>query len=79
LTKITQMLYPYPSELMNAYPVAPTIKDYKNNYKELLNPIGERIYKEFEIQVSKKLIEKGWGNKKKDPENNWGDKRNQSE
>jgi|WetSurMetagenome_2_1015567.scaffolds.fasta_scaffold268290_1 putative SOS response-associated peptidase YedK len=76
LSKITQMLEPYSTELMNAYPISPEIKNPKNNTRELLNPTGERVYPEFDYKTTTKLVEKGWGHRKKnsDDSSTWGER-----
>jgi putative SOS response-associated peptidase YedK len=37
-TKLTAMLTPYPSELMEAYPVSPVVNNIKNDSAELIKP-----------------------------------------
>jgi putative SOS response-associated peptidase YedK len=61
LTEITRMLDQYPHELMNAYPVSPEIKNPKNNRKELLYPVGERLQPEYEFKHSRDVLKQGWG------------------
>lgn len=65
LGKITELLRPYPPELMNAYPISAEIKNPKNNNKELILPIGDKLFTEQEIKVSKDLEEKGFGGGRK--------------
>jgi putative SOS response-associated peptidase YedK len=43
LTDITHMLQPLPGELMNAYPVATTVKNSKAKDKSLITPLGKPI------------------------------------
>jgi len=43
LSRITSMLNPYDSKLMNAYPISPKIKDPSVNDKQLIQPIGQRL------------------------------------
>ena len=43
LSRITSMLNHYDSNLMNAYPIDPKIKNPSENDKQLIQPIGERI------------------------------------
>jgi putative SOS response-associated peptidase YedK len=43
LSRITSMLNPYDSKLMNAYPIDPKIKNPLENDKQLIQPIGERV------------------------------------
>jgi putative SOS response-associated peptidase YedK len=55
LTEITGMLEPYPSEEMNAYPISNRIKNPRNNSRDLLDPVGERLEKEYDIKVESEL------------------------
>jgi putative SOS response-associated peptidase YedK len=71
LGEVTSMLKPYPAELMNAYPVSPAIKNPRATGIELLEPIGERIYKEYDYDIYKEIQLFGMGesrarNRKKD-------------
>jgi hypothetical protein len=50
---------------MNAYPISPDIKSTKNNSKELLNQLGEKLNPEIEIRSYQTLQEKGFGRRKK--------------
>jgi putative SOS response-associated peptidase YedK len=61
LNSITRLLVPYPTNLMNAYPIDPSIKDPTNNYKELILPKGQRVQTEIEIKVEDKFIHHGYG------------------
>jgi putative SOS response-associated peptidase YedK len=61
LGHITGLLRPYPARMMNAYPISPDIKNPKNNSKELLNPLGDRLFPEFEIKFTSELEKKGFG------------------
>jgi hypothetical protein len=49
---------------MNAYPISPEIKAPKNNHKDLLNPIGERVYPEYETRVAEHIEIQGFGSGK---------------
>lgn len=51
LSDITSLLKPYPTREMNAYPVSPEVKSFKNNSIELLQPIGNRVYPETEVRI----------------------------
>lgn len=62
--KITSMMNPYPSELMNAYPVSKLVKSAKNDSPELLNPIGQRVYPEYDYQMKESLKVEGMGERK---------------
>ncbi len=46
LGEITEILKPYPAELMDAYPISPEIKSVKNNDKSFIFPVGEKLSKE---------------------------------
>lgn len=43
LTEIAAMLQPYPAERMNAYPIAPTIKNPQADDPGLIHPAGPRL------------------------------------
>ena len=75
LSLITGLLGQYPAKLMNAYPISPEIKSIKNNSKELLQPIGERIFPEFEAKTSTTIELRGFGSgKHRTKETNvWGE------
>ena len=51
LGEITELLKPYPAAKMNAYPISPTIKSPRAEGIELLEPIGERVFPEFDYEV----------------------------
>ena len=75
LSNITKLLEQYPPELMNAYAIDPLIKHKVNNYKELIQPKGERIYPEYEIKHTKTVEQQGFGHgKKQKGDSNWGDR-----
>jgi len=61
LTDITNLLQPYPSEEMNAYPISDSIKHPSAEGKGLLNPIGNRLAGETEISFSKSYKLYGMG------------------
>ena len=73
LGSITSLLGHYPAEKMNAYPITPDVKSPKNNYKELLNPLGGRLQPEFEANVVRRLEKSGYGHRKsRNPEEEKG-------
>ncbi|MEA3443919.1 MAG: SOS response-associated peptidase [Bacteroidota bacterium] len=77
LSDVTAMLEPYPAEKMNAYPIAPTIKNPKYDSKDLIKPIGERLEKEYEVKTTSKWELSGMGAGKRyshDPDQAWGKK-----
>lgn len=65
LTEITDMLAPYPSDEMNAYPISASIKNPRNNSRELLDPVGERVEKEFDVKIENELRLFGMGHQKR--------------
>lgn len=44
--ELSAMMQPYPAELMNGYPIAPTIKNPRANDPGLIHPAGPRIFAE---------------------------------
>ena len=61
LSSITSLLKPYDYHLMNAYPISKEIKSPKSNGLHLIEPIGERINKEFDYSVYEELKLEGMG------------------
>lgn len=57
----TSLLKPFPSKAMNAYPISPNIKSPRANGVELLQPIGQRVYKEYDYEIYKDLQLLGMG------------------
>jgi len=69
LGTITGLLEQYPANAMNAYTISNEIKNIENNYKKLLNPIGDRLNPENKIFDSRRINEYGYyGHKKKKTE-----------
>jgi putative SOS response-associated peptidase YedK len=54
LADVTHYLEPYPAKLMNAYPIAPTIKNPKAEGRQLIEPVGQRIEPEYGVKVKAK-------------------------
>ncbi len=65
LSDVTAMLKPYPAELMNAYPIAPAIKNPRANGPELLKPTGQRLTPELDIRKTDDLRLQGMGMNKR--------------
>lgn len=65
LSEITSLLKPFDFNKMNAYPVSPEIKSPKVNNKDLLQPIGQRVYPEQEYIPVQKIYEVGFGHGKR--------------
>jgi putative SOS response-associated peptidase YedK len=49
LAEVTNLLVPYPGELMNAYPIAPTIKNPRADDPGLIYPAGDRLMPEYVV------------------------------
>ncbi len=61
LSEVTSLLKPYPAEELNAYPISPMIKNPKAKDFELLQPIGERVYPEYDYEIYESLKLEGMG------------------
>lgn len=61
LADITALLRPFDASLMNAYPIAPAIKTPGVNAPELLQPIGQRVEKEYDYEIYNDLKLEGMG------------------
>ncbi len=65
LTDITDMLYPYDSNLMDAYPISNKIKSPANDDASLIEAIGQNINKDAEIKIKDTLNRQGFGRNNK--------------
>ena len=75
LSDLTQLLVPYPGELMNAYPIAPTIKNPGADDPGLIHPAGQRIMPETFISGTREVRITGMGSNKDfgfDDQKPWG-------
>jgi len=61
LAEAISILGPYPTKEMNAYPISVEIKNPKANGSHLLQPIGERIYKEYNYEIYSEIQLFGMG------------------
>ena len=61
LAEATSLLDPYPAKKMNAYPISPAIKNPRANGVDLLEPIGERIYPEYDYEIYSEIKLFGMG------------------
>lgn len=61
LSEVTSMLKPFPARSMNAYPIAADIKSPRANGIELLEPIGQRVYKEYDYYIYEDFKLQGMG------------------
>jgi len=64
LADITRLLVPYPAELMNAYPIAPTIKNPAVDDPGLIHPAGQRLVPETIIRSRTESRITGMGSNK---------------
>lgn len=64
LQEITSMLRPYESDRLNLYPVGKGINDIHAKGKDLLLPVGNRIYKEYDYVPRVYLKLEGMGSRK---------------
>jgi putative SOS response-associated peptidase YedK len=64
LAEVTDLLVPYPGELMNAYPIAPTIKNPRADDPGLIHPAGERLTPEYDVHYNKNIRIEGMGSNK---------------
>jgi len=61
LAEITNLMHPLPEHMMNAYPVSTRVKNVRNNDRDIIEPVGERVYAETEYKVEDKLYKTGFG------------------
>ena len=61
LSEVTDLLKPYPSDELNAYPISPEIKNPRNTDLNLLRPQGDRIYTEYDYEIYEQLKLEGMG------------------
>lgn len=61
LQDVVELLRPFPSDEMNAYPVDAKMKDTKVKDKTVLDPIGERVFVEYDLQIGRKVKLEGMG------------------
>lgn len=64
LNDITWMLKPYPSELMNGYPISNAIKNPRAEGVDLIQPAGDRLLAEEQIKFNSSLDLHGMGRPK---------------
>ncbi|MDG2450392.1 MAG: SOS response-associated peptidase [Saprospiraceae bacterium] len=61
LPDVTDLLHPLPEHDMNAYPVNTRVKNVRNNDRDIIEPIGERVYAETEFKIEERLHKTGFG------------------
>ena len=74
LGEVTAILRPYPSNELNAYPISSAIKSPRSEGLDLLLPVGQRIYPEYDFEIHQELKIEGMGattaRKRRDAEDN---------
>jgi putative SOS response-associated peptidase YedK len=68
LMDVVRMLRPSESDTVNLYPVSSKINDFHENSREVLVPVGQRMYKEFEYVPKVYLKLEGMGSMKDNPD-----------
>lgn len=68
LNEVMRMLRPLESDSMNLYPVSSKINDFNNNTREVVMPIGERMFKEYTYVPKIYLKLEGMGSMKDNPD-----------
>lgn len=61
LSDITGLLKTFPDDEMNAFPIAPTIKNPRTEGKDLIQPIGQRLIKEYDFEIEDQVKLFGMG------------------
>lgn len=61
LTDITDMLYPFDTNLMDAYPISDKIKSPQNDEASLIEALGNNINPDNEIDIKDSLKRQGFG------------------
>jgi putative SOS response-associated peptidase YedK len=68
LMDVVRMLRPAESDSINLYPVSNKVNDFHANSREILLPIGQRVYQEFEFVPKVYLKLEGMGSMKDNPD-----------
>lgn len=68
LNEIMPMLRPFDSDSINLYPVSSAVDDFHNTKRDVVMPIGERVYKEYTYSSQVYLKLEGMGSMKDNPE-----------
>jgi len=68
LMEVMQMLRPTESDTINLYPVSEGVNDFHNNTRDILLPVGDRIYKEVVYEQKVYLKLEGMGSMKDNPD-----------
>ncbi len=62
------MLRPSDSDTINLYPVSSSVDNFHNNKREVVMPVGERVYKEYTYSPQVYLKLEGMGSMKDNPD-----------
>lgn len=68
LNEIMPMLRPSDSDTINLYPVSSSVDNFHNNKREVVMPVGERVYKEYTYSPQVYLKLEGMGSMKDNPD-----------
>lgn len=68
LNEVMRMLRPLESDSFNLYPVSAQVNDFNNNTREVVLPVGERMYKEYGYVPKVYLKLEGMGSMKDNPD-----------
>lgn len=61
LSEALGLLHPFPASSMNAYPIDPAIKNPRVNGIHLIQPIGERVFPEYDYEIYEEIKLFGMG------------------
>jgi len=61
LTDITDMLYPFDANLMDAYPISDKVKSPQNDEASLIEAVGSNLNPDNEIDIKDSLKKQGFG------------------
>ncbi len=61
INEITSLLKPFNENRMNAYPISQEYKKQRHNITDVIQPIGQRVIKEYDIILEKKEGLQGMG------------------
>ena len=68
LNEIMAMLHPQESDTINLYPVTNKVDDFSNDTKDVVQPAGQRVYREYEYIPKVYLKLEGMGSRKDNPD-----------
>jgi putative SOS response-associated peptidase YedK len=68
LQEVTRLLRPYETDQVNLYPVSSKINDLNVDHRDLVQPVGQRLYKEYRYEPKVYLKLEGMGSMKDNPD-----------